>query len=199
VKRLRETDAITCLRKVFQPWPVEVKSKTGGISDDAWETWGRDRDRRARGEAGRRGAGGSEAACIARRPPVARRGEARAASPTMVAHPARQAHHLRWRRSSGLRRLALPVAYGPAIGHVPFGTPVRVDGREVTSSPPPLLRARSTSRTPGRGAPARDHERRPADRCAGARTALGEPALLALAKQLSFVTGPFRPPPAFIS
>jgi len=26
-----------------------------------------------------------------------------------------------------------------------------------------------------------------------------EPALLALAKQLSLVTGPFRPPPAFIS
>jgi amidase len=94
-----------------------------------------------------------------------------------------------------------PVAYGPAIGHVPFGTPVEVDERKVpyflattaftcpfnlTGHPAVVLPLTITKDGLPIGV-----------QVLGRRW--GEPALLALAKQLSVVTGPFRPPPAFIS
>jgi amidase len=94
-----------------------------------------------------------------------------------------------------------PVAYGPAIGHVPFGTPVDVDGRQV-----PYFLATTAFTCPFNltGHPAvvvplaMTQEGLPIGvQVLGRRWS--EPALLALAKQLSLVTGPFRPPPAFIS
>jgi len=94
-----------------------------------------------------------------------------------------------------------PVAYGPAIGHVPFGTPVDVDGRKV-----PYFLATTAFTCPFNltGHPAvvlplaLTREGLPIGvQVLGRRWS--EPALLALAKQLSLVTGPFRPPSGFIS
>jgi len=94
-----------------------------------------------------------------------------------------------------------PVAYGPAIGHVPFGTPVDVDGRKV-----PYFLATTAFTCPFNltGHPAVvlplaiTREGLPIGvQVLGRRWS--EPALLALARQLSFLTGPFRAPPAFIS
>jgi amidase len=94
-----------------------------------------------------------------------------------------------------------PVAYGPAIGHVPFGTPIEVDERKVpyflattaftcpfnlTGHPAVVLPLAITKEALPIGV-----------QVLGKRWS--EPALLAMAKQLSLVTGPFRPPPAFIS
>jgi amidase len=94
-----------------------------------------------------------------------------------------------------------PVAYGPAIGHIPFGTAVDVDERKV-----PYFLATTAFTCPFNltGHPAvvlplaMTKEGLPIGvQVVGRRWR--EPALLALAKQLSLVTGPFRPPPAFIS
>ena len=94
-----------------------------------------------------------------------------------------------------------PVAYGPAIGHVPFGAPIEVDERKVpyflattaftcpfnlTGHPAVVLPLAITKEALPIGV-----------QVLGKRWS--EPALLAMAKQLSLVTGPFRPPPAFIS
>ena len=94
-----------------------------------------------------------------------------------------------------------PVAYGPAIGHIPFGTPVDVDGRKV-----PYFLATTAFTSPFNltGHPAVvlplaiTEEGLPIGvQVLGARWS--EPALLALAKQLAPVTGPFRAPPGFTS
>ena len=94
-----------------------------------------------------------------------------------------------------------PVAYGPAIGHVPFGTPVEVDERKV-----PYFLAATAFTCPFNltGHPAVvlplaiTKEGLPIGvQVLGRRW--GEPALLALAKQLALVTGPFRAPPGFTS
>jgi amidase len=94
-----------------------------------------------------------------------------------------------------------PVAYGPAIGHVPFGTPVEVDERKV-----PYFLATTAFTSPFNltGHPAVvlplaiTKEGLPIGvQVLGRRWS--EPALLALAKQLSLVSGPFRAPPGFIS
>ena len=94
-----------------------------------------------------------------------------------------------------------PVAYGPAIGHIPFGTPVDVDGRKV-----PYFLATTAFTSPFNltGHPAIvlplaiTRENLPIGvQVLGARWS--EPALLALAKALALVTGPFRAPPGFTS
>ena len=92
-----------------------------------------------------------------------------------------------------------PVSYGPAIGHIPFGTPVDVDERKV-----PYFLAMTAFTSPFNltGHPAvvlplaRTKEGLPIGvQVVGRRWS--EPALLALAKQLSLVTGPFRAPPGY--
>jgi amidase len=125
---------------------VEERSPVGFSFDEAWETWGEIVIAErvvTQGEAARERA----RSCMHRSATCRARG-GRGAGASVAngrAHPARQAHHRAGGILRGLRRLALPVAYGPAIGHVPFGKPVEVDERKVpTSSPPPLLPARST-------------------------------------------------------
>jgi amidase len=94
-----------------------------------------------------------------------------------------------------------PVSYGPAINHVPFGTPVDVDARKV-----PYFLATTAFTCPFNltGHPAVvlplaiTKEGLPIGvQVLGRRWS--EPGLLALAKQLARLTGPFRPPPGFIS
>lgn len=95
--------------------------------------------------------------------------------------------------------LLCPVSVGPAIGHVPFGTPIDVDGAAV----PYFLAGTSyTCAFNVTGHPAavlplvRSREGLPIGvQVVGRRW--GEPALLALCKQLTAVSGPFVPPPAF--
>jgi amidase len=92
-----------------------------------------------------------------------------------------------------------PVSYGPAIGHVPFGTPVEIDGRKVpyflaitaftcsfnlTGHPAVVLPLAITKEGLPIGL-----------QVVGRRWS--EPALLALAQPLSLVTGPFRVPPGY--
>ena len=92
-----------------------------------------------------------------------------------------------------------PVSVTPAIGHVPFGTPIDVDGREVpyfiagtaytclfnlTGHPAAVLPlARSAQGLPI------------GVQVVGARWS--EPALLALCRQLAPLSAPFVPPPRF--
>jgi amidase len=92
-----------------------------------------------------------------------------------------------------------PVSYGPALGHIPFGTPVDVDERKV---PYFLATTAFTNIFNLTGHPAvvlpltRSKEGLPIGVQVVARR-WSEPALLALAKQLSLVTGPFRVPPGY--
>jgi amidase len=92
-----------------------------------------------------------------------------------------------------------PVSYGPALGHIPFGTPVDVDGRKV-----PYFLATTAFTCPFNltGHPAvvlpltLTKEGLPIGvQIVGRRWS--EPALLALAKQLALVTGAFRAPPGY--
>lgn len=92
-----------------------------------------------------------------------------------------------------------PVSVGPAIGHVPFGTPVPVDGATV-----PYFLAGTAYTSPFNltGSPAlvlplaRSAEGLPIGaQLVGRRWS--EPALLALASQIARLSGPFVAPPAF--
>jgi amidase len=94
-----------------------------------------------------------------------------------------------------------PVSVGPAIGHVPFGTPIEVDGHEV-----PYFIAGTAYTSPFNltGHPAvvlplaRSKDGLPIGvQVLGRRWS--EPALLALCRKLALVTGPFVPPPDFKS
>lgn len=93
-----------------------------------------------------------------------------------------------------------PVTVGPAIGHVPFGTPIEVDGTTVpyflagtaytspfnlTGSPVVVL---PLTRSSKEGLPI-------GVQAVGRRWS--EPALLSIAAKLAHLTGPFQPPPAF--
>ncbi|HEX7053418.1 MAG TPA: amidase family protein [Burkholderiales bacterium] len=95
--------------------------------------------------------------------------------------------------------LLCPVSVCPAIGHVPFGTPIAVDGEEV-----PYFIAGTAYTCPF------NLTGHPAAVLPLAQSAQGlpigvqvvgrrwsEPQLLALAEALSRVTGPFRAPPRF--
>jgi len=92
-----------------------------------------------------------------------------------------------------------PVSVGPAVGHVPFGTPIDVDGKPV-----PYFLAGTAYCSPFNltGSPAvvlplaRSAEGLPIGaQLVGRRWS--EPALLALASRITRLSGPFQPPPAF--
>ena len=92
-----------------------------------------------------------------------------------------------------------PVTVGPAIGHVPFGTPIDVDGAKV-----PYFIAGTAYTCPFNltGHPSvvipltRNSEGLPIGvQLVGARWS--EPALLALAAKVALITGPFQPPPDY--
>jgi len=95
--------------------------------------------------------------------------------------------------------LICPVTVSPAIGHVPFGTPIDVDERKV-----PYFIAGTAYTCPFNltGNPAvvlpltRSHDGLPIGVQLVAKR-WAEPALLALAQQVALITGPFTPPPAF--
>jgi amidase len=95
--------------------------------------------------------------------------------------------------------LLCPVTVSPAIPHVPFGTPIDVDDRKV----PYFLAGTSyTCVFNLTGSPvvvlplARSKEGLPIGvQVVGRRW--GEPALLALARELALITGPFQPPPGY--
>jgi amidase len=92
-----------------------------------------------------------------------------------------------------------PVSYGPALGHIPFGTPVDVDGRKV---PYFLATTAFTNVFNLTGHPAvvlplaRTKDGLPLGVQVVGRL-WSEPALLALAKKLALVTGAFRAPPGY--
>ncbi len=92
-----------------------------------------------------------------------------------------------------------PVTVGPAIAHVPFGTPINVDGVKV---PYFLAGTAYTCIFNLTGSPvvvlpiARSKEGLPIGvQIVGRRW--GEMELLALAKKLALITGPFVPPPGY--
>jgi amidase len=95
--------------------------------------------------------------------------------------------------------LLCPVTVSPAIPHVPFGTPIDVDGTKV----PYFLAGTSYTNVFNlTGSPAvvlplaRSKEGLPIGlQVVGRRWR--EPELLALARKLSLVTGPFRAPPGY--
>ena len=95
--------------------------------------------------------------------------------------------------------LICPVTVSPAIGHVPFGTPIDVDSHKV-----PYFIAGTAYTCPFNltGSPAvvlplaRSREGLPIGvQLVGKRWA--EPALLALAVKVALITGPFMPPPGY--
>ncbi|HEY5897319.1 MAG TPA: amidase family protein [Burkholderiales bacterium] len=92
-----------------------------------------------------------------------------------------------------------PVTVTPAIGHVPFGTPIDVDDRKV---PYFIAGTAYTSVFNLTGHPSvvipltRSREGLPIGvQLVGKRWS--EPALLKLAQQVALVTGPFTPPPGY--
>jgi len=95
--------------------------------------------------------------------------------------------------------LICPVTVSPAIGHVPFGTPIDVDERKV-----PYFIAGTAYTCPFNltGNPAvvlpltRSHDGLPIGVQLVAKR-WAEPALLALAGRVALITGPFTPPPGY--
>ena len=95
--------------------------------------------------------------------------------------------------------LICPVTVSPAIGHVPFGTPIDVDSHKV-----PYFIAGTAYTCPFNltGSPAvvlplaRSRDGLPVGvQLVGKRWA--EPALLSLAVKVALITGPFTPPPGY--
>ncbi|HEY1287484.1 MAG TPA: amidase [Burkholderiales bacterium] len=205
----RETsDAIGSLAKNLSRMGCEVKEATppGFDFDNAWETWGEVVIAErvvTQGDAARERVEKLHASLGEL--PVARgaaRGARAGVADYMVALTRRD------RLITALESFfadcdawLCPVAYGPAIGHVPFGTPVEVDERKV-----PYFLATTAFTCPFNltGHPAVvlplaiTKEGLPIGVQVLAKR-WSEPALLALAKQLSLVTGPFRSPPGFPS
>jgi len=92
-----------------------------------------------------------------------------------------------------------PVTVSPAIAHVPFGTPIDVDGQSV-----PYFIAGTAYTCPfnltGHPAAVLPLARSKGGLPIGVQVVSArwrEPALLALCSQLALVTGPFTPPPKF--
>src|SRR5207248_4044406 len=96
--------------------------------------------------------------------------------------------------------LICPVTVSPAIGHVPFGTPIDVDSHKVpyfiagtaytcpfnlTGSPAVVL---PLTRSTKEGLPI-------GVQLVGRRWS--EPALLSIAAKIAHLSGPFQPPPSF--
>jgi amidase len=185
---------------------VEERSPAGFDFDDAWETWGEIVIAErvvTQGEAARERVEKLKASLGDL--PVAR-GAARGARAGVAEYMAALTRRDRLISAleaffGGCDAWLCPVSYGPAIGHVPFGTPVDVDERKV-----PYFLAVTAFTCPFNltGHPAValplaiTQEGLPIGvQVLGRRWS--EPALLALARQLSLLTGPFRSPPSFIS
>jgi len=203
----RETiTAITALAKKLNDLKCEVAQRTpsGFDFDLAWETWGEVVIAErvvTQGEAAR------ERVEILRKSlgdlPVAR-GAAKGARASVTDYM--QSLTNRDRLISALERFfddydawLCPVSYGPALGHVPFGAPVDVDDRKV---PYFLATTAFTNVFNLTGHPVvvlpltRSKDGLPIGvQVVGRRWS--EPALLALAKNLSLVTGPFRAPAGY--
>jgi len=203
----RETiTAITALAKKLNDLKCEVAQRTpsGFDFDLAWETWGEIVIAErvvTQGEAAR------ERIEILRKSlgdlPVAR-GAAKGARAGVADYM--QSLTNRDKLISALERFfddydawLCPVSYGPALGHIPFGTPVDVDDRKV---PYFLATTAFTNVFNLTGHPAvvlpltRSKDGLPIGvQVVGRRWS--EPALLALAKNLSLVTGPFRAPAGY--
>src|SRR4029077_12075197 len=184
---------------------VEERNPDDFSFDEAWETWGEIAitERAATGGERSRERVAALNATLGERWAVAR-GSAKGVRATVADYMV--ALTRRDRLITTLERFfaswdafICPVTVGPAIPHVPFGTPIDVDGEKVpyfiagtaytspfnlTGHPSvvlPLTRARD-------GMPI-------GVQLVGRRWS--EPALLALAQQVARISGPFNPPPGY--
>jgi amidase len=184
---------------------IEERNPDGFSFDDAWETWGEIAiaERAATGGDRARERVAALNATLGDAWAVAR-GSAKGARATIADYAAALT-----RRDALIMALErfferwdaflCPVTVSPAIGHVPFGTPIEVDEHKVpyfiagtaytclfnlTGHPSvvlPLTRSRD-------GLPI-------GVQLVGKRWS--EPALLALAQKVALITGPFTPPPGY--
>ena len=184
---------------------VEERNPEGFSFDDAWETWGEvaiaeraaTGGERARERVAALNTTLGEAWAVAR-------GSAKGARATVGDYMA--ALTRRDALISALERffyrwdaLLCPVTVSPAIGHVPFGTPIDVDSHKV-----PYFIAGTAYTCPFNlsGHPSvvlplvKSKEGLPIGvQLVGPRW--GEPALLALAQKVALISGPFTPPPGY--
>ncbi|MFN2645258.1 MAG: amidase [Burkholderiales bacterium] len=184
---------------------VDERNPDGFSFDDAWETWGEIAiaERAATGAERSRERVAALNATLGERWAVAR-GSAKGAHATIGDYAA--ALTRRDGLITALERFfercdafICPVSVGPAIGHVPFGTPINVDG-----TPVPYFIAGTAYTCPFNltGHPAvvlpltRSRDGLPIGvQLVGKRWS--EPELLALAEKLALLTGPFTPPPGY--
>jgi len=182
---------------------VENRNPEGFSFDEAWETWGEIAiaERAATGGERSRERVAALNATLGEKWAVAR-GSAKGVNATvadyMVSLNKRDALITALEKFFGRWDAFLcPVTVSPAIPHVPFGTPVDVDEKQV-----PYFIAGTAYTSPfnltGHPAVVVPVVREPLPigiQIVGARWS--EPALLALAKQIASITGPFVPPPRF--
>ena len=184
---------------------VEEGNPHGFSFDEAWETWGEIAiaERAATGGERSRERVAALNATLGEGWAVAR-GSAKGVKATLADYMA--ALTRRDRLITGLERffqqcdaLVCPVTVSPAIGHVPFGTPIEVDSTKV-----PYFIAGTAYTCPFNltGNPSvvvpltKSKEGLPIGvQLVGRRWS--EPELLALAQKVSLITGPFTPPPNY--
>ncbi|HET7366534.1 MAG TPA: amidase family protein [Burkholderiales bacterium] len=184
---------------------VEERNPEGFSYDEAWELWGEIAiaERAATGAERSRERVAALNATLGDAWAVAR-GSAKGVRATiadyMVALTRRDALIAALERFFGeWDALICPVTVSPAIGHVPFGTPIDVDEQKV-----PYFIAGTAYTCPFNltGSPAvvlplaRSRDGLPIGAQLVARR-WAEPALLALAEQVALITGPFTPPPGY--
>lgn len=184
---------------------VAERNPDGFSFDDAWETWGEIAiaERAATGAERSRERVAALNATLGERWAVAR-GSAKGADATiadyMISLTRRDQLIATIERFFGeFDALICPVTVSPAIGHVPFGTPIEVDEHKV---PYFIAGTAYTCLFNLTGHPAvvlpltRSREGLPIGvQLVGKRWS--EPALLALAQQVALITGPFTPPPDY--
>ncbi len=185
--------------------PVEERNPKGFSFDEAWEAWGEIAiaERAATGAERSRERVAALNATLGDAWAVAR-GSAKGVRATigdyMVALTRRDALIAALERFFGeCDALICPVTVSPAIGHVPFGTPIDVDEHKV-----PYFIAGTAYTCPFNltGNPAvvlplaRSRDGLPIGVQLVAKR-WAEPALLRLAEQVAHITGPFTPPPAY--
>ena len=184
---------------------VEERNPDGFSFDEAWETWGEIAiaERAATGAERSRERVAALNATLGESWAVAR-GSAKGAYASIADYAAALT-----RRDALIATLErfferwdafiCPVTVCPAIGHVPFGTPIEVDSHEV-----PYFIAGTAYTCPFNltGHPAvvlplaRSRDGLPIGvQLVGRRWS--EPALLALAQKVALITGPFTPPPNY--
>jgi amidase len=184
---------------------VEERNPDGFSFDEAWETWGEIAiaERAATGGERSRERVAALNATLGDAWAVAR-GSAKGVRATLADYMASLT-----RRDGLITRLEkffqqwdaliCPVTVSPAIGHVPFGTPIEVDDKRV-----PYFIAGTAYTCPFNltGNPsvvvplARSRDGLPIGvQLVGKRWS--EPELLALARKVALITGPFTPPPKY--